>query len=96
MIEGTLEDFYPDVLGAITGGVRVSLGAMQVALGVFPKQAYLNQPIEAVKELQISRDMDPTVAATSFQLGLAHLALKQNDEAAQARAGRDRTRESTA
>lgn len=44
----------------------------------------LGQPLEAVKELQISRDMDPTVAATSFQLGLAHLALKQNDEAAQA------------
>lgn len=44
----------------------------------------LNQPLEAIKELQISRDLDPTVAAASFQLGLAHLAAKQLEEAAQA------------
>ncbi len=43
---------YPDVLGAVTGGPRVSLGMLQLALGIFPQQAFLNQPIEVVLVLQ--------------------------------------------
>ena len=43
---------YPDVLGAITGGPRINLDELQVAVGVFPRQAYLNQPLEVIFVLQ--------------------------------------------
>ncbi len=43
---------YPDVLGVVTGGTRISLGDLQVALGIFPSQAYINQTIEVVLVLQ--------------------------------------------
>jgi hypothetical protein len=47
-----LELMYPDVLGAITGGARINMDALQLALGIFPRQAYLNQPVEVVLILQ--------------------------------------------
>ncbi|MDX1951764.1 MAG: FG-GAP-like repeat-containing protein [Verrucomicrobiota bacterium] len=40
-----------------------------------------SRPQEAVKSLQISRDLDPTVPAVSFQLGIAQLQLKLWEEA---------------
>ena len=46
------EPVYPDVLGAITGGTRINLEHLQCALGVFPQQTYLNQPVEIVLILQ--------------------------------------------
>jgi hypothetical protein len=46
------EPVYPDVLGAITGGTRISMEHLQCALGVFPQQTYLNQPVEIVLILQ--------------------------------------------
>lgn len=48
----TFRLFYPDVLGALTGGTRIPLEHMQVALGIFPRQAFINQPFEAVIVLQ--------------------------------------------
>ena len=43
---------YPDVLGAITGGTRINMDALQCALGIFPVRTYVNQPCEIVLILQ--------------------------------------------
>jgi len=43
---------YPDVLGAITGGSRFTIGDLQVAVGIFPDRTYINQPIEVIVILQ--------------------------------------------
>jgi hypothetical protein len=43
---------YPDVLGAITGGVRVNLEHLQAAFGIFPQRVFLNQPFEVFLLLQ--------------------------------------------
>lgn len=47
-----LEPLYPDVLGSITGGTRISMDKLQCALGIFPQQTYINQPVEAILILQ--------------------------------------------
>lgn len=56
--------FYPDVLGAITGGARIPLGDLQCAIGLFPRQAFINQPAEAVIVLQnmVDREVQVKVA----------------------------------
>lgn len=46
------DPLFPDVLGAIAGSARIHMDALQMAVGVFPRQAYLNQPIEVVVILQ--------------------------------------------
>lgn len=52
---------YPDVLGAITDYRRFSVGDIQYGVGVFPAQAFLNQPIEIVVVLQnMSNGDSPT------------------------------------
>lgn len=43
---------YPDVLGAIAGDNRLSMNDLQFAVGIFPKQAFINQPVEVVIVLQ--------------------------------------------
>lgn len=48
----TFEPFYPDVLGSITGGPRISMDKLQVALGIFPQRTFINQPVEIVLILQ--------------------------------------------
>lgn len=52
------EPLYPDVLGAITGGVRVTMDTIQFAVGIFPRLAYLNQPLEIVVVLQNVLDQE--------------------------------------
>lgn len=52
MTDNSFDLPYPDVLGAIAGNMRVTLGNLQVAVGVFPRSAYVNQPIEVVVLLQ--------------------------------------------
>ncbi len=52
---------YPDVLGAVTGGVRISMNHLQVAVGIFPKQAYINQPVEVAVVLQSMVDQSMRV-----------------------------------
>ncbi|MBI1277651.1 MAG: hypothetical protein GC179_05950 [Anaerolineaceae bacterium] len=47
-----LEPLYPDVLGSITGGARISMDKLQCALGIFPTQTYMNQPVEVILILQ--------------------------------------------
>src|SRR3954452_12512420 len=59
------EPFYPDVLGAIAGDLRVSFeDALQTAVGLFPHRAYLNQPIEIIVILQnmVDQNMDVKIA----------------------------------
>lgn len=43
---------YPDVLGSITSGKRFSLGPIQYAVGIFPRQIYINQPTEVIVIVQ--------------------------------------------
>jgi hypothetical protein len=53
------EPLYPDVLGAIAGGLRVTYdNVLQAALGVFPRGAYINQPIEIILILQSMIDQN--------------------------------------
>jgi len=47
-----LEPLYPDVLGAITRGPRITMPKLQAALGIFPRRTFINQPIELVLILQ--------------------------------------------
>lgn len=59
------EPLYPDVLGAIAGGLRVTYdNVLQAAIGVFPRGAYINQPIEVILILQsmIDQNMEVRVA----------------------------------
>ncbi len=44
--------FYPDILGTVTGGKRFSMEKLQIAVGVFPQQVFLNQPFETLIVLQ--------------------------------------------
>lgn len=50
------DPLYPDVLGAVTGGPRLHLETLQIAVGIYPRQAYLNQPVELVIALQNQTD----------------------------------------
>lgn len=58
------EPLYPDVLGAIAGGLRMDIEPLQVAVGVFPRRAYINQPVEVIVILQslIDQPVDVRVA----------------------------------
>ncbi|MDX2162965.1 MAG: hypothetical protein SF162_16740 [bacterium] len=47
---------YPDVLGAITGGERVGMHALQFAVGAAPALTYIGQPFEIVIVLQNMAD----------------------------------------
>lgn len=56
--------FYPDVLGIVTGGTRIHMGDLQCAVGVFPRQIFVNQPAETVIVLQnmIDKEIQVKVA----------------------------------
>ncbi|MEP7291460.1 MAG: hypothetical protein ABI835_06730 [Chloroflexota bacterium] len=59
------EPFYPDVLGTIAGGLRVSFAdTLQAAVGIFPRSAYLNQPFEVIVILQSMVDQNLDVQVT--------------------------------
>lgn len=58
------EPLYPDVLGAIAGNLRVTIEPVQLAVGIFPPRAYLNQPIEVVAILQNTVDQAVEVKVT--------------------------------
>ncbi len=55
------QPIYPDVLGAITGGPRINMDALEVAVGMYPRQAFLNQPVEVVLALQNMVDQPITL-----------------------------------
>lgn len=52
---------YPDVLGAVTGGIRFELETLQCALGVHPTGSALGQPFEALIALQSKIDQPQRV-----------------------------------
>ena len=58
------DPLYPDVLGVIAGGARIHMDALQMAVGVFPRQVYLNQPVEVILILQnmVDQAVDVRVA----------------------------------
>jgi hypothetical protein len=49
---------YPDVLGAVTNQRRFHVGDVQYNVGIFPRQAFINQPIEIVILLQNTTNGD--------------------------------------
>ncbi len=56
------DPMFPDVLGMIAPtNARITLDALQLAVGVFPRQAYLNQPFEVVTILQSMIDQPMNV-----------------------------------
>jgi hypothetical protein len=61
------DPLFPDVLGAIAGSARIHMDALQMAVGVFPRQVYLNQPVEVIVILQNMIDQ-PLEVKTAFQL----------------------------
>ena len=60
---------YPDVLGAITGGVRLEMETVQVAAGVYPGTTMHGQPFEVLVLLQSKVDK-PQEVALAVQLPL--------------------------
>jgi hypothetical protein len=46
------DPLYPDVLSAVAGGLRLDLGEVQASVGVFPRSAWYNQPVEVVVLVQ--------------------------------------------
>lgn len=59
------DPYYPDVLGTIAGGLRVGVkDDLQVAVGIFPRSAYLNQPFEVIVILQNMLDQSLDVQLT--------------------------------
>lgn len=62
-----IEPLYPDVLGAITGGARISMDKLQCALGIYPRITYINQPVEVILILQNMVDQNMQVKV-GFQL----------------------------
>ncbi|MFO7322091.1 MAG: hypothetical protein DIU68_010190 [Chloroflexota bacterium] len=64
MVAKDFEMAYPDVLGALTDGLRTDLEHLQCALGVFPRQAFINQPLELVLLLQNMIDQPLQVKVT--------------------------------
>jgi hypothetical protein len=53
-----IKPLYPDVLGQITGGPRINMDALEVALGIYPGMAFINQPIELVTIMQNMVDQE--------------------------------------
>jgi hypothetical protein len=49
---------YPDVLGAVTRGPRMNMDALECVVGIYPRVAYINQPIEVVLVLQNMVDQE--------------------------------------
>jgi hypothetical protein len=62
------DPMYPDVLGMIAAATsRITMDQLQMALGVFPRQAYLNQPFEIICIFQSMIDQ-PMQLKIAFQL----------------------------
>lgn len=55
---------YPDVLGYITGGDRLNVSVVQLALAVRPRVSRAGRPFEAILLLQNASDVDVDVTAT--------------------------------
>jgi hypothetical protein len=55
---------YPDILGYITGDVRINVNVVQVALAVRPRVPRAGRPFEAILLIQNASDVDVDVTAT--------------------------------
>lgn len=60
--EGAFE--YPDLLGMITGGLRLNVQALQVAAATYPRIAAVGQPFESLILLQNACDKQIAVRVT--------------------------------
>ncbi len=56
-----IEPLYPDVLGAITDSIRIGMEKMQIALGIFPRRTFINQPAEVILIMQNMVDQNMQV-----------------------------------
>lgn len=64
MPEKTTEANYPDVLGYITGGVRMNIGPVQVAAASRPRIIRAGRPFEVIVLLQSAADIPLDVTIT--------------------------------
>src|SRR5258707_667070 len=55
---------YPDILGYITDGQQLTIGVVQMALGVRPPVARVGRPFAAILLLQNMSDANVEVSAT--------------------------------
>ena len=55
---------YPDILGAITGGLRCNINVVQLALAVRPRVVRAGRPFEAILLVQNASDVNVDVTAT--------------------------------
>lgn len=55
---------YPDVLGAITGGVRANINVVQMATALRPRVARAGRPLEMLLLIQNAADLELEVTAT--------------------------------
>jgi hypothetical protein len=55
---------YPDILGYITGGERLNVNVVQLALAVRPRVTRAGRPFEAILLIQNASDVDVDVTAT--------------------------------
>lgn len=55
---------YPDVLGHITGGARLNVSVVQLALAVRPRVSRAGRPFEAILLIQNASDVDVDVTTT--------------------------------
>ena len=62
-----LASLYPDVLGFVSGGTRLTVDCVQAALGVYPKRVAVGQPFEMLVLLQNLCD-HPITPKVVFQL----------------------------
>jgi hypothetical protein len=63
-VSDTTAPNYPDLLGAITGGHRHTIGVMQVALAVRPRVVRAGRPFEVIMLIQNAADVDVDVTVT--------------------------------
>lgn len=63
----SLAPTFPDVLGLFSGGVRLTLDAVECALGIYPHGAAVGQPFEALILLQSACDQ-PVQLKLTLQL----------------------------
>jgi hypothetical protein len=61
--KASLKPLHPDVLGAITRGPRINMDVLECVMGIYPRMAYINQPIEVVVVLQSMIDQDINLKA---------------------------------
>lgn len=68
---------YPDVLGYLTGGDRLNVGVVQVALALEPQVVFAGRPFKAILLVQNAADVDVELHVTLHLPKADHAGLKR-------------------